>query len=100
MHGVVSVGIVLRPFPLLLEKNLSIVSRHSDKCIVKQANSSKEVTGEVMAFNEGRNLTVVINKSVKILMNWNGRVYEGRGAGMDFESAGPAITRTQTASRG
>ena len=53
-----------------------------------------------MAFNEGRNLTVVINKSVKILMNWNGRVYEGRGAGIDFESAGPAITRTQTASRG
>ena len=79
---------------------MSIVSRHSDKCIVKQANSSKEVTGEVMAFNEGRNLTVVINKSVKILMNWNGRVYEGKAAGMDFESAGPAITRTQTASRG
>ena len=79
---------------------MSIVSRHSDKCTVKQANSSKEVTGEVMAFNEGRNLTVVINKSVKILMNWNGRVYEGRGAGMDFESDGPSITRTQTASRG
>lgn len=79
---------------------MSIVSRHSNNCTVKQSNSGKEVTGEVMSFNEGRNLTVVINKSVKILMNWNGRVYEGRGAGMDFESAGPAITRTQTASRG
>ena len=53
-----------------------------------------------MSFNEGRNLTVVINKSVKILMNWNGRVYEGRSAGMDFESDGPAITRTKTSSRG
>jgi hypothetical protein len=49
-----------------------------------------------MAFNEGRNLTVVINKSVKILMNWNGRIYEGRAAGMDFESNGPAVTKTQT----
>jgi hypothetical protein len=48
-----------------------------------------------MSFNEGRNLTVVVNKSVKILMNWNGRVYEGRAAGMDFESNGPAITKTQ-----
>jgi hypothetical protein len=53
-----------------------------------------------MAFNEGRNLTVVMNKSVKILMNWNGSVYEGRAAGMDFTSAGPKLTRTQTASRG
>ena len=79
---------------------MSIVSRHSNNCIVRQANSGREVTGEVMAFNEGRNLTVVINKSVKILMNWNGRVYEGKAAGMDFESNGPAITRTQTASRG
>ena len=79
---------------------MSIVSRHSNNCTVRQANSGKEVTGEVMAFNEGRNLTVVINKSVKILMNWNGRVYEGKAAGMDFESNGPAITRTQTASRG
>lgn len=79
---------------------MSTVSRHSNTCIVRQANSGKEVTGEVMAFNEGRNLTAVINKSVKILMNWNGRIYEGRSAGMDFESAGPSITRTQTASRG
>ena len=79
---------------------MSTVSRHSNNCTVRQANSGKEVTGEVMAFNEGRNLTVVINKSVKILMNWNGRVYEGKAAGMDFESTGPVITRTQTASRG
>ena len=53
-----------------------------------------------MSFNEGRNLTVVMNKSVKILMNWNGRIYEGRAAGMDFVSDGPVLTRTQTASRG
>lgn len=44
---------------------------------------------EVMDFNEGRNLTVVLNKSVKLLMNWNGRLYEGRMAGIDFVSDGP-----------
>jgi hypothetical protein len=41
-----------------------------------------------------------MNKAVKLLMNWNGRVYEGRSAGMDFVSNGPAITKTQTGSRG
>lgn len=53
-----------------------------------------------MAFNEGRNLTVVMNKSVKMLMNWNGSVYEGRMAGMDFISNGPTLSKTQTSSRG
>jgi len=79
---------------------MSSVLRHGDTCTVTQVASGKEVLGEIMSFNAGRNLTVVVNKSVKILMNWNGRVYEGRAAGMDFESTGPAITRTQTASRG
>jgi hypothetical protein len=53
-----------------------------------------------MQFNEGRNLTVVVNKSIKMIMNWNGRAYEGRMAGMDFESNGPTVTKTQTGSRG
>ena len=79
---------------------LTTITRHSDTCSIKQVASGKEVTGDIMAFNDGRNLTVVINKSVKILMNWNGRMYEGRAAGMDFVSAGPTITKTQTGSRG
>ena len=53
-----------------------------------------------MAFNEGRNLTVVMNKSVKLLMNWNGRTYEGRAAGMDFTSDGPTVSKTKISSRG
>jgi hypothetical protein len=63
-------------------------------------SSNRNVEAEVMQFNEGRNLTVVMNKSVKLLMNWNGRVYEGRMAGMDFESSGPRISKTQTGVRG
>jgi len=63
--------------------------RYGDQCSVKNIASGKSVDAEVMSFNEGRNLTVVLNKSVKILMNWNGRMYEGRSAGMDFTSDGP-----------
>ena len=75
---------------------MATITRHSDTCTIKQVASSREVTGEVMAFNEGRNLTVVMNKSVKIMMTWNGRTYEGRSAGMDFVSNGPTISKTQT----
>lgn len=79
---------------------MSTITRHSDKCTVRQVSSNRNVEAEVMQFNEGRNLTVVMNKSVKLLMNWNGRVYEGRMAGMDFESSGPRISKTQTGVRG
>jgi hypothetical protein len=79
---------------------MSVITRHSDKCTVTQVSSKRDVEAEVMQFNEGRNLTVVMNKSVKLLMNWNGRVYEGRMAGMDFESSGPTVSKTRTSSRG
>ena len=63
--------------------------RYDSHCEVIQESTGKRVRAEVMAFNEGRNLTVVLNKSVKLLMSWNGRVYEGRMAGLDFVSNGP-----------
>lgn len=67
----------------------NIKTRYNNTCTVKNANSGKSLEAEVMNFNEGRNLTVVVNKSVKLLMNWNGRMYEGRMAGIDFVSDGP-----------
>jgi hypothetical protein len=67
----------------------NIKTRFEKTCEVKQDSTGKKATAEIMDFNEGRNLTVVMNKSVKLLMTWNGRQYEGRMAGMDFVSAGP-----------
>jgi hypothetical protein len=79
---------------------MSTITRHSNTCKVTQASSNKTVDAEVMSFNEGRNLTVVMNKSVKLMMSWNGRMYEGKMAGMDFVSEGPAVSKTQTSARG
>jgi len=79
---------------------MSTVSRHSNTCKVTQVASKRVVEAEVQDFTEHDKLNVVINKSVRLSMKWNGRIYEGKGAGMDFESAGPHITRTQTSSRG
>jgi len=79
---------------------MSTIIRHSNTCQVKMAKSSKTVEAEVSQFIFEQVLEVVLNKSVKLKLKWNGKVYEGRGAGMDVESVGPTITRTQTTSRG
>lgn len=72
------------------------VVRYGETCTVKQANSNTTVEGVVHEFNEKSNLTVVLNKSVKLPMTWNGKLYEGRMAGIDFTSKGPSIHRSTT----
>jgi hypothetical protein len=73
------------------------ITRHEDTCIVQQVgNSGKNASAEILEFKEKDKLIVVLNKSVKLPMKWNGRLYEGRMAGMDFVTAGPKITRTST----
>jgi hypothetical protein len=74
---------------------LATILRHSDTCQINVAGSSKTTEAVVQDFVEKESLTVIVNKTVKIGMLWNGKRYEGRSAGMDFESAGPTITRTQ-----
>jgi len=64
------------------------------------ANSEKLTEAVVQNFKEHENLTVIVNKLVKISMRWNGKCYEGRAAGMDFVSDGPTLSRTQTGPRG
>ena len=79
---------------------MSTITRHSDSCLVEQVASKRQVEAVVQNFSENELLHVIINKSVKISMKWNGRCYEGRAAGMDFTSAGPTITKTQSGVRG
>jgi hypothetical protein len=68
--------------------------------VVKQVNTSKTVEAVVHEFREQKNLTVVLNKSVKLPMTWNGKMYEGRMAGIDFISSGPTLNKTKTGIRG
>ena len=79
---------------------MSTLNRHSDTCLIEQTASKKTVEAVVQSFEEHAKLTVILNKAVKITMKWNGQLYEGRGAGMDFTSRGPTISRTQTGLRG
>lgn len=75
-------------------------SRYSQTCSVKQTSSGKIVEAVVHEFKEKNKLIVIVNKSVKIPMTWNGKVYEGKMAGMDFVSDGPKITKYTIGIRG
>ena len=70
--------------------------RHSETCQVKIAEGSKTVEAVVDQFVPEVALDIILNKSVKLKLRWNGKCYEGRTAGMDIESAGPTVTYTQT----
>lgn len=63
--------------------------RFEDTCQVKCEDNGKTVTADVLDFKEGKTLSVSLNKSLKLVMPFNGRVYEGRMGGMSFISAGP-----------
>jgi hypothetical protein len=63
--------------------------RYEPTCKITNEKTGQSIDAEVVSFNQTRNLTVVVNRSIKVLLNWNGRVYEGRAAGMDFISDGP-----------
>ena len=76
------------------------VTRHGETCIVKQANSSKTVDAVVFEFKEQKSLIVVLNKSVKLPMTWNGKLYEGKMAGIDFVSNGPKLNKSTISVRG
>lgn len=73
---------------------------HSDKCTVKAVASGKTMDADVISFHDKRNLTVAVNNAVKVLLTWNGRKYEGRAAGLDFESDGPKTISTYNSPRG
>lgn len=79
---------------------MTTIIRHSDTCQIKVAKSSKVTEAVVADFEDKVMLNVIVNKAVRINMKWNGKCYEGRNAGLDFESAGPVITKTQTGIRG
>lgn len=79
---------------------MSTIIRHGATCQVKMAKSSKTVEAVVDQFIFEQVLDVIINKSVKLKLKWNGKVYEGRSAGIDVESTGPSVSHTQTGLRG
>lgn len=64
---------------------------YSDKCTLKNTNNDTIVEAEVMDFKPNRSLTVSINRSIKVTLQYKekNKIYVGNMAGMEFTSAGP-----------
>jgi len=65
--------------------------RWDKTCRVVQENTGKSVMAEVVNLKDKQRLIVNINNAANMTMIWNGKVYEGRLAGMDFVSSGPEV---------
>jgi hypothetical protein len=72
------------------------IKRVGETCTVVCVNNNKTVEAVVLDFEEKKRMTVILNKSIKLGMVWNGTKYEGRAAGMDFESVGPEFHTSLT----
>ena len=63
-----------------------------DTCEVLCEDNGRKMVADILSFREGQHLTVSIEKQLKLEMQWNRRVYEGRLGRMSFVSDGPSIT--------
>lgn len=69
-------------------------SSFANTCKLKNTNNEKIVEAEIMDFKPKRSLTVSVNRSVKVILQYNDRnkIYVGNMAGMEFTSTGPTET--------
>lgn len=65
--------------------------KYEDTCKLRNTNNGVVVTAEVMDFKPLRMLTVSLNRSVKVSLNYLERtkIYVGIMAGVEFTSNGP-----------
>lgn len=64
-------------------------TRYEETCKILCEDNQRSLVVDILDFKEQRNLNVSINKSIKLHMQWNGQVYEGKLHGKSFVSDGP-----------
>ena len=62
-----------------------------DKCKLTCTSNGIIMDADVLSFKEEQFLSVAIAE-MKISMKFNGKLYEGKAAGMDFTTPGPKLT--------
>lgn len=65
-------------------------------CEVICEDNGRKMVAEVLSFHEKKMLTVSIDRSVKLSLSWNGKIYEGNMGPLSFVSNGPEITIVKT----
>jgi hypothetical protein len=69
-------------------------SSFADTCKLTNTNNGVEVEAEIIEYKPGKMLIVSLNRSVKLTLKHNGKIYVGAMAGIEFVSTGPAETIT------
>jgi len=64
-------------------------TRFEEVCKVTCEDNDRVVDADILDFREEKMLIVSLNKSIKLTMPWNGKIYEGKLAGKSFVSQGP-----------
>jgi hypothetical protein len=67
------------------------IKKIDETCKVLCVDNMNSVDAVVLEFKENDRLTVVLNKSIKLHLSWNGKKYHGKGSGLEFLSDGPKI---------
>ena len=60
-----------------------------DTCEVICEDNGRKMVAEVLTFNKNKSLTVSIDRSLKLTLSWNGKIYEGNMGPISFVSNGP-----------
>lgn len=62
-----------------------------ETCEVICEDNGRKFVADILNFKEGQHLTIALERSVKIDLKWNRKVYEGFLGGKSFVSDGPVI---------
>lgn len=60
-------------------------------CEVICEDNGRKMVADILYFKENQNITVSIDKKIKLDMRWNRQVYEGNMGGLTFVTDGPNI---------
>lgn len=60
-----------------------------DTCEVICEDNGRKIVAEVLNYTKHKLLTVSIDRSLKLTLAWNGKIYEGQMGKISFVSNGP-----------
>jgi hypothetical protein len=67
----------------------------AETCTIFCEDNDRSMTVDILNFKEQQYLAVSLEKSLKLEMRWNGKIYEGKIGRMSFVSVGPKITEVK-----
>lgn len=62
-----------------------------DTCEIICEDNGRKIVADILTFKECQYLTVAMEKSIKLELRWNRKLYEGYMGKLSFVSDGPII---------